>query len=119
MYNPKYIIKLLIFKKKFKMKNKHNQIIPVNIFDENIVKIGKMSYGPIEVLSWGDKNEHLTIGNYVSIASGCKFILGGNHYYDTFSTYPFKVKVMGDKKEAYTNGPIKIEDDVWIGSNQL
>lgn len=117
MNNPKYLLKLIIFKRKFRKFNKHNDITPVNIFNLNNITIGKLSYGPIEVKSWGANNEGLSIGNYVSIASGVKFILGGNHYYNTFSTYPFKVKFMGQRIEAYTNGPIVVEDDVWIGTD--
>lgn len=85
--------------------------------DTNIerIKVGKYSYGPIECYEWGDENEKLIIGNYVSMANGVKFILGGNHRYDIFSTYPFKVKFMGENREAYSNGAIIIEDDAWIG----
>ena len=34
-------------------------------------------------------------------------------------TYPFKVKVLGEEKEAVSKGPIIIGDDVWIGMDSL
>lgn len=112
-------ISLIILKKIWKDKNKHNYTIIKNIFDIEKVSVGKMSYGPLEVYDWGSDNEKLSIGNYVSIASGVKFILGGNHYYNTFSTYPFKVMCLGEEREAYSNGPIVINDDVWIATDSI
>lgn len=83
------------------------------------VSVGTMSYGPLEVYCWNAQNEKLVIGNYVSIASGVKFLLGGNHYYDTLFTYPFKVKVLKEPQEAWSKGPIIVEDDVWIGMDAM
>lgn len=74
-----------------------------------------MSYGRLEIYGWEAENEGLLIGDYVSIADEVKFILGGNHHYKSFSNYPFKVKLRIQKNEAYSNGPIIVEDDVWIG----
>lgn len=99
--------------------NAHNQVMPTGYIDPNIVLIGKMSYGCLDVTSWGHPDEFLKIGNYVSIASGVKFLLGGNHPYDCLSTYPFKVKLAGDIAEATTKGPVEVADDVWIGTNAL
>lgn len=117
MYNPIYLMKLFIFKKKFRCRNDHNCTTASRIFDLDRVKIGNKTYGPLDIRMWGAEGEMLTIGDYVSIAEGVKFILGGNHHYNTFSTYPFKVKIMGENQEAYTNGPITISDDVWIGTD--
>ena len=38
---------------------------------------------------------------------------------NTFSTYPFKVMVLGEKREAWSKGPIIVEDDVWIGTRAI
>lgn len=81
--------------------------------------MGEMSYGALNVFSWGCPTEQLTIGNYVSIAPGVKFILGGEHRYNTFSTYPFKVMLMGEKREDCSKGPIIVDDDVWIGMDAM
>lgn len=115
----KFILRLDYFLYKWKKLNKHNQTIPINIFPIKLVKVGKYSYGPLNVYCFDDKNEKLIIGNFVSIASGVKFILGGNHGGDTISTFPFKVKYLGKKNEAWSKGAIIIEDDVWIGTNSL
>lgn len=109
------------FKKRWREKNPDTEVFPVNIFDFPIekVKVGKFSYGSIAVESWGSEEERLEIGNFVSIAKGVKFLLGGNHEIDTFTTFPFKVKFFGEKMEAKTKGPIIVKDDVWIGTNSL
>ena len=74
----------------------------------------------LNVKSWGSENEGLEIGNYVSIASDVIFILGGNHYTKTITTYPFKVMYFNETiPEALSKGKIIIEDDVWIGMNSL
>lgn len=112
-------IEYLKFKRLWEDKNKHNKIVPQNIFPMEIVKIGKYSYGPIEVFSWDKEKESLEIGSFVSIARGVKFILGGNHEVDTFTTYPFKVMCFNEKVEAWSKGPIVIKDDVWIGMDSI
>ncbi|HFD2047649.1 CatB-related O-acetyltransferase [Clostridium perfringens] len=115
----KSIIKLYKQKRKWRNINKHNYTSINRITDLEKIKVGNKTYGPLNVYAWGSENEGLTIGNYVSIANDVKFILGGNHRYDVFSTYPFKVKLGLEKIEAYSNGEIKINDDVWIGMNSI
>lgn len=112
-------IKEIIFKIKWRRLNKHNFTTAVNIFPINKVRVGKMTYGPLNIYSWDNEDEGIIIGNFVSIASGVKFLLGGNHRTDTVSTYPFKVKILGEKTEATTKGKIIIEDDVWIGMDAM
>lgn len=111
--------RLYLLKKKWRKKNKSNHTTIKNICNIDILKVGKYSYGPIEIYSWGTPKEGLEIGNFVSIANDVKFVLGGNHRYDCISTYPHKVKFMGEKFEAYSNGKIFVEDDVWIGMNSI
>ncbi|MGL6065566.1 MAG: DegT/DnrJ/EryC1/StrS family aminotransferase [Cetobacterium sp.] len=53
------------------------------------------------------------------IVNRYKFILGGNHEVNTFTTYPFKVIVLGEKNEAWTKGKILVKDDVWIGMDSM
>ncbi len=113
------IFRLVMFKLWWKQKNKHNFTTVARVFVSNKVKIGNMTYGSLHIYTYGDEKERLNIGNYVSIAEEVKFILGGNHNINTFSTYPFKVMVLGEKSEAWSKGEIKIGDDVWIGMNAI
>lgn len=103
------------FKKYWRQRNKHNFTMPTRILPSDLVEIGNYSYGPIDFLYWGTSGEKLIIGNYVSIAANVKFILGGEHHLNYATTYPFKVKISNEKIEALTNGPIILEDEVWIG----
>jgi len=115
----KELIKLYFFKRRWRKVNKHNYTVAGTSFPIDRVLVGEMSYGALNVFTWGEEDERLIIGNYVSIASGVKFLLGGNHYYNTFLTYPLKVMVMGKKREAWSKGPIVVEDDVWIGMDTM
>ena len=80
-----------------------------------IVTVGRYTYGEINFSSFGASMEKLIIGDFCSIAGEVLFILGGNHDYYMLSTYPFLVNFFGEKNEAYSNGPIIVKDDVWIG----
>ena len=107
-------IDLYFFRRKWRKANGHNTTIAANIFDLDSVSVGKETYGAIRVLNWGE-NEKLAIGNFCSIAQEVMFILNADHYVDHISTFPFKVKCLGEKREGYSKGNIVIGDDVWIG----
>jgi acetyltransferase-like isoleucine patch superfamily enzyme len=88
----------------------------VREFDINRVTVGRFTYGGLDIRCWNQNNESLTIGSFCSIASGVKFVLGGNHRYDCISSFPFKQIARNENViEAYSKGPIIVEDDVWIG----
>lgn len=108
-------VSLIVFKIKWRLKNRHNFTDAKVVFPTELVFVGDKSYGPLEVYSFGANNEGLKIGHFVSIASDVKFILGGNHMMDTVSTYPFKRKLFSLPYEAVSKGKIIIGDDVWIG----
>lgn len=112
-------IKLYFFRKRWRKRNVHNFTVAKNMFPMEIVEGGKYSYGPLNVRSWRSENEKLVIGNFVSIAEDVLFLLGGNHNIETFSTYPFKVMLLGEEKESWSKGPIIVEDDVWIGTRAI
>ncbi|MDV8927384.1 CatB-related O-acetyltransferase [Leuconostoc mesenteroides] len=86
-----------------------------NNFPIDRVKVGKASYGKLNIHYWGSENECLQVGNYVSIADDVLFSLGGNHNIESSTVYPYKVMFLGEKTEAISKGPIIVEDDVWIG----
>ncbi len=111
--------KLLLLKRHWKQNNKHNFTLPGTMFRFENVSVGRYSYGVLNVYDFGAANEKLQIGSFVSIAEDVKFVLGGNHRYKTFLTYPAKVKFMFERQEALSKGPIVVEDDVWIGFDAL
>ena len=112
-------IRYFVFKILWIRKNSNNfcdikKYVPLNLID-----IGNFSYGKINVHHYGNPEEKLIIGNFVSIANDVHFYLGGNHALDTLTTYPFKAKLLNKRYEAWTKGRIIINDDVWIGANTI
>lgn len=107
-------IRLCLFRSKWRKHNKHNFTIANNFFDLRTVKVGRGTYGHLNVHSYNKEVESLKIGNYCSIAGNVHFILSGGHPYDTLSTYPFAFFAT-KHPESTSKGPIIIEDDVWIG----
>lgn len=105
------------FKKQWRKLNLHNKTIACNMFPISVVSVGEGTYGELHIMSYIADNEHLNIGNYVSIAPDVHFILGGNHSSNTMFTYPIRSTVMGYhcKEDSHTKGEIIVEDDVWIG----
>ena len=107
--------RLRIFQFKWIWNNKENETIPMSRFNPETVKVGKGSYGELNVVSFGEKTK-MTIGNYVSISEEVTFLLDVEHYTDRISTYPFRVKMLKECKfEAFSKGDIVVDDDVWIG----
>lgn len=86
--------------------------------DKRSVYVGKWTYSGTnsKVLSW-TASDKVTIGKYCSIAQNVTFIAGGNHLHNKrMSTYPLKNNLLGTRAiESWTNGPIIIGHDVWIG----
>lgn len=114
----KYYISLYRAKKRWRRKNTHNYTSIIKNIDFEIVSVGEGTYGAINASSWNSNDEKLVIGNYCSIASGVKFLLGGEHSYKTLTTYPFKA-MKRSEIEAFSKGFITVEDFVWIGTNAL
>lgn len=94
--------------------NPENTTKPANMFDINCVNVGKGTYGKLHVLVY-NKDEKLKIGNYCSIAENVMFIVSADHNANTLSTFPFKVKILGQALEGISKGDIIVDDDVWIG----
>ncbi|MGH2665059.1 MAG: CatB-related O-acetyltransferase [Flavobacterium sp.] len=112
---------MIRFRLKWKSANKHNYIVPWAIFPMEKVRVGKMSYGPLDVKCFGNTDESLIIGDYVSISSHVIFILGGNHQINTLSNYPLHSKLIGlsPQRDAAVKGPIIVENEVWIGTGAI
>lgn len=107
-------IKLHIFRKQWRKKNPFNTTVAKNIFSIEAVEVGNCTYGCVSVLNF-NKNERLRVGNYCSIAGEVTFILNADHAIDTISSFPFKVKCLGQSFEGISKGDITVDDDVWIG----
>lgn len=99
--------------------NNHNQTSPTNIFRIENTKVGRYSYGFINVTDHSTSKSILEIGDFCSIAPDVKFILSGEHKTDMLSTFPFKAKFGLETTEAVDKGSIIIKNDVWIGANSL
>ena len=102
--------------------NPHNHTdltLSAGPFDFSRVTVGRRSYGPLRVIAYGQPDERLTIGSFVSLADEVTFMLGGNHPYEGVSTFPFRVKYFGEALESTTKGAIVVGDDVWIGMQVL
>lgn len=107
---------LYYHKKRWRKLNKHNETVAMRMFDRDKVSVGNYTYGHLNVFEWGMIEERLQIGNFVSIAEGVKFILGGNHSTDSYSTFPFSAKAgLEAGIDAKSKGAIVVNDDVWIG----
>ncbi|GHT31152.1 hypothetical protein AGMMS49574_12420 [Bacteroidia bacterium] len=121
------VLRKIKFKKRWRVLNKHNGTVAENVFPIELVTVGEGSYGALNVLSWSSSalkrvipGERLIIGNYVSIASGVLFILGGNHQTDTITSYPICLLTGNSTPlDSESKGAITISDEVWIGTNAM
>ena len=107
-------IRLYFAKKKWRRINSHNFTTINSLFDFELCRVGNYTYGNITIISSNNISK-VEIGNFCSIAAGVKFIINNEHYTNYISTYPFKVKINHENREAYSKGDIIIDDDVWIG----
>ena len=91
--------------------------------NEGLLRIGRGTYGPINIERYEGSDAKVEIGRYCSISKGVRFVTGGIHPPEWVSTYPFRVKF--GKPNAYrdglprSKGPITIGNDVWIGTDAL
>lgn len=95
--------------------NPHNETSAENLFDLDLVEVGKRTYGPIS-LSHSGRQGKLVIGSYCSIAPNVTFVMNNEHPLDCVSTFPLRTKVLGQHgSEALSKGGITVCDDVWLG----
>ena len=92
---------------------------PMNDFDFSKVKVGKGTYGELNVINFGT-DHRLILKEYVSISQNVTFVLDAEHYTDHISTYPFRVKTLQSaSSEAFGKGDIVVEPDAWIGYGSI
>ncbi|MBP3924561.1 glycosyltransferase [bacterium] len=122
-YNEFRVIKIFGIKVKYRMKNRKNSK-PVEkdytICSERpeCVHVGNYTYGRVNALAFAGSSI-LDIGNFCSIGPDVTFLLSAEHPYEGFSTYPYKVKILGEQYEAVSRGNIIVKDDVWIGQSAI
>lgn len=108
-------LKLNAFRRKWAHQHSESELIPMNCFPSCVVEAGRYSYGELNIVTF-DSRTKLKIGSFVSIAQQVTFLLDVEHYIDHFSTFPWKVKMLGESApETFSKGDIIIDDDVWIG----
>lgn len=106
--------------KEWRKKNTHNfTFLGSNTLDLSNIEVGRYSYGPVDVLAY-NQIDKLKIGNFVSIAKGVQFQLGGNHRMDAFLTYPISLLCSSQEyNDTILSGDTIVCDDVWFGCNCL
>lgn len=108
-------IKLNAFRRRWVHQHPESELIPMNCFPNSVVEAGRYSYGELNVITFDSKTK-LKIGSFVSIAQQVTFLLDVEHYINHLSTFPWKVKMLGESTpETFSKGDVVIEDDVWIG----
>ena len=108
-------MKLNAFRRKWVRMHKESELIPMNCFPINIVEVGRYSYGELNIVTFDSKSK-IKIGSFVSIAQQVSFLLDVEHHTNHMSTFPWKVKMLGESiPETFSKGDIVIDDDVWIG----
>ena len=112
------VLKLFIFRRKYRRINKHNYTYAINMFNLEHIDVGNWSYGGIQINDWGKDDFKVKIGSYCSIGPNVLFLLGSDHNISTLTTYPLKVKKHHCVAfEATSKGDIELKDDVWLGAN--
>ncbi|UWM86169.1 CatB-related O-acetyltransferase [Streptococcus parauberis] len=111
-------LRKILNQREWRRLNSNNKAVLGSVSNYNLISVGNNSYGVLNVINHSD-NYELKIGNFCSIATNVQFIVCGEHRTDTVSTFPLKVHFMGEKFEAFSNGNIIVEDDVWIGTNAI
>lgn len=105
---------------------KLNKQIAFYEYNENIenklLEVGKHTYGAtgIQIDHYKGSESKVIIGSYCSISKNVRIITGGIHPTDWVSLFPFRITwgLEGAFKDGTpaTKGPVKIENDVWIGT---
>lgn len=111
-------IKLYVFKKRWRKMNPDNETYPANIFNQELVKVGRKTYGELYVSAFNDRYK-ISIGHFCSIAPNVIFLLSADHSLNYLSTFPFKTKCLKEGSEGISKGDIIIDSDVWIGQNAI
>lgn len=117
--NLKSWVKLQYKKLVWRKNNQHNSTYMGCYFNSDKVRVGKYTYGVLNIHSSDCDNEGLTIGDFCSISGSAEFLLAGEHITNRITTYPIKQILLLNGKDTVTKGRIVLEDDVWVGERAL
>lgn len=86
------------------------------------IRIGEATYaaGPIRFFDASGPGRSVKIGSFTSLGENLKLLVGGEHWTDRTSTYPFDRNwpdLPPDTAHPKSRGPIVIGSDVWIGND--
>ena len=108
---------MVYFRKLMFMKN---DMVLERLKSQGLLEVGKHTYGEIVVDTYEGSESKITIGKYCSISRDVRFINGGIHPIGWVSLYPFRIRwqMEGALQDGMptTKGPIKVMNDVWIGT---
>ncbi len=109
----------MIFNKPKENNNAENFIIFNDEENKDKLVCGKYSCGEIKALFHSVYPYKLYIGNFCTIERDVLFIVSSEHPYKNLTTYPIKVMILKEEKEACSKGDIIVKDDVYIGANSI
>lgn len=116
MFGIKKKIKTIFFKRKWRKINSHNLTIANSLFNSNQVKVGKKTYGELNISLGTNPKRSVKIGSFCSIAPEVKFIINP-HNYKFFSTWGWQIYEYHERNYEWEKKiSIIVEDDVWIGT---
>ncbi|MEY0151517.1 CatB-related O-acetyltransferase [Providencia rettgeri] len=115
----KKYISIASFKSKWRKINHHNYTNATSIFPIKKVQVGKYTYGSLNIIDYSPSSYKLIISDYCSIGPDVKFLLGGEHVINSFTTYPLRNKLLNLGSEALSKGDIIVSADVWFGANAI
>ena len=95
------------------------------VSEEGELASGEYSHGAVSVLYWSPENT-IKIGKFCTFGANIIVYLGGNHDPNRLTTYPFGYintdvfnNISNESRCSVltSKGPVKIGNDIWIGSN--
>lgn len=116
----KSVVRLLLFRRRWRRRFPESQIVPRNVFGADGVEVGRGSYGAVRVVT-SSENPRIRIGAWCSFAD-ITVVCGNEHPMDRLTTYPFRAKLLrecGGEGVPKGDRGVTICDDVWVGHNAV
>lgn len=109
---------LATFARTWRTKNPNNTTTVGQLrFPSDKVTVGDYTYGTLNIRSWDGPHERLSIGRFCSIADNVTFLMGGEHDYQRFLSFPYNAFFVSHTADVDAKGPLILGDDVWLGAN--